>query len=233
MTVKGRSRAGSGGRASNGSSPAATALPENSVFPKTRAAWRAWLQKHHGRGTGVWFVSYKQSSGKARLTYEDMIEEALSFGWIDGVARGLDNERTMLWLSPRRPRSVWSAINKARVERILAKGIVHPAGLAAVDRAKQNGSWSALDTIDRLEIPDDLAVAFEAHRGAAANFAAMSKTQKRAVLEWVRQAKRPETRARRVAAAAGMAATNERFGRAVASRAASAPSSNARPRPRR
>lgn len=207
-----------------GTRPAAVALPENSVFPKTRAAWRAWLLKHHTRETGLWFVSYKKSSGKARLTYDDMIEEALCFGWIDGMARGLDEERTMLWLSPRRPKSVWSASNRDRVARILAKGIVHPAGLAKIEEAKRNGTWSALDTIDRLEIPDDLAAAFATAGGAAANFEALSKTQKRAVLEWIRQAKRPETRARRVAEAARMAARGERFGQAVAVRATRSPS---------
>lgn len=210
------------GKAASGRSGPTTALPENSVFPLTRAAWRRWLTRHHTREAGLWFVFYKKSSGKARFTYEDMIEEALAFGWIDGVARGLDDERTMLWISPRRRRSVWSAINKARVERILAKGIVHPAGLAKIEEAKRNGTWSALDAIDRLEIPDDLAAAFKARPEAAANFDALSKTLKRGVLEWVRQAKRPETRARRVAEAARMAAKNERFGQAVASRATSA-----------
>lgn len=227
MAARSRPRAGTAGGASSGAGRATTAPPENSIFPSTRAAWRRWLQKHHTRQSGLWFVFYKKSSGKARLTYEDMIEEALAFGWIDGVARALDAERTMLWLSPRRPNSVWSAINKARVEHILAKGIVHPAGLAKIDAAKRNGTWSALDTVDRLEIPDDLAAAFKARPGAAANFETLSKTMKRSVLEWVRQAKRPETRARRVAEAARMAAKNKRFGQAVVTRTKAAPRSKA------
>jgi uncharacterized protein YdeI (YjbR/CyaY-like superfamily) len=190
-------------------------LPENAIQPATRAAWRRWLERHHARPLGVWFVYYKKRSGKARYGYEDMIEEALCFGWIDGVARAFDDERAMLWLSPRKPRSVWSAINKARVERILAAGLMHPAGLAKIEAAKQNGSWNALDTIDRLEIPPDLAGAFVARPGAAANFDAYPRSMKRGVLEWIRQAKRSETRARRIAAAAQMAAENRRFAPSV------------------
>lgn len=193
-------------------------LPENAVQPGTRAAWRRWLERHHTREQGVWYVGVKKSSGKARMTYEDMVEEALCFGWIDGQARALDAERSMLWLSPRKPRSVWSLPNKQRVERVLAAGLMRPAGQAAIDRAKANGSWNALDTIDALEIPDDFAQALAALPKARAHFDAFPKSAKRAMLEWIRQAKRPETRARRVADAAAMADRNERLGQAAIDR---------------
>lgn len=186
-------------------------LPENAVQPASRAAWRRWLERHHTRDRGVWYVYLKKSSGKQRLTYDDMVEEALCYGWVDGQARALDDERAMLWLSPRKPRSVWSLPNKRRVARLIAAGLMHPAGRAKVDLAKRNGSWAALDTIDRLEVPDDLAAAFAAAPRARANFDAFPKSAKRAVLEWVRQAKRPETRARRVAESARLAAANERL----------------------
>jgi uncharacterized protein YdeI (YjbR/CyaY-like superfamily) len=192
---------------------AGNALPENAVLPVTRARWRRWLQAHHADGSGVWYVYYKKGSGKARMSYEDMIEEALSFGWIDGVARALDDERAMIWLSPRKRKSVWSLPNKARVERVLARGIVHPAGLAKIDAAKRDGSWNALATIDRLEVPADLAVALDATPPAAANFAAFANYQKRGLLEWVRQAKRPETRAARIAEVARRSAANVPLGR--------------------
>jgi uncharacterized protein YdeI (YjbR/CyaY-like superfamily) len=147
------------------------------------------------------------------MSYEDMIEEALCFGWIDGVARALDDERSMLWLAPRKHRSVWSLPNKARVERILARGLVHPAGLAKIEAAKRDGSWNALDTIDRLEVPADLLSALEATPPAAANFAAFAPYQKRGLLEWVRQAKRPETRATRIAEVTRRSAANVPLGR--------------------
>lgn len=187
------------------------ALPENAVQPASRAAWRRWLERHHTRDRGVWFVYFKKASGKQRFTYEDMIEEALCFGWIDGVARALDADRAMLWLSPRKPKSMWSAPNKQRVARLVAAGLMHPAGLAKVELAKRNGSWSALEASDRLEVPDDLAAALAAAPQARAHFDAFPKSAKRAVLEWVRQAKRAETRARRVAVSARLAAANLRL----------------------
>lgn len=189
----------------------ADALPENAIQPATRAAWRRWLERHHTRDKGVWFVYFKKSSGKQRFTYDDLVEEALCFGWIDGQARALDDERSMLWLSPRKPKSVWSAPNKVRVARVVAAGLMHPAGQAKVDAAKANGSWAALDATDRLDVPDDLAAALAATPKARAHFNAFPATAKKAVLEWVRQAKRPETRARRIAEAAHMAAANERM----------------------
>ena len=189
----------------------ADALPENAIQPATRAAWRRWLERHHTRDKGVWFVYFKKSSGKQRFTYDDLVEEALCFGWIDGQARTLDAERAMLWLSPRKPKSVWSAPNKVRVARVIAAGLMHPAGQAKVDAAQANGHWTALDSTDRLEVPDDLAAALAATPQARAHFDAFPATAKKGVLEWVRQAKRPETRARRIADAARMAAANERM----------------------
>jgi uncharacterized protein YdeI (YjbR/CyaY-like superfamily) len=186
-------------------------LPENAIQPATRAAWRRWLERHHTRDKGVWFVYFKKSSGKQRFTYDDLVEEALCFGWIDGQARALDDERSMLWLSPRKPTSVWSAPNKVRVARVIAAGLMHPAGQAKVDAAKANGSWAALDATDRLDVPDDLAAALAATPKARAHFDAFPATAKKGVLEWVRQAKRPETRARRIAEAARMAGANERM----------------------
>ena len=189
----------------------ADAVPENAIQPATRAAWRRWLERHHTRDKGVWFVYFKKSSGKQRFTYDDLVEEALCFGWIDGQARTLDVERGMLWLSPRKPKSVWSAPNKVRVARVIAAGLMHPAGQAKVDAAQANGHWTALDSTDRLEVPDDLAAALAAKPKARAHFDAFPATAKKGVLEWVRQAKRPETRARRIADAARMAAANERM----------------------
>jgi uncharacterized protein YdeI (YjbR/CyaY-like superfamily) len=131
----------------------ADALPENAIQPATRAAWRRWLERHHTRDKGVWFVYFKKSSGKQRFTYDDLVEEALCFGWIDGQARTLDAERAMLWLSPRKPKSVWSAPNKVRVARVIAAGLMHPAGQAKVDAAQANGHWTALDATTGSRCP--------------------------------------------------------------------------------
>lgn len=114
----------------------AAPLPENAVQPATRAAWRRWLERHHTRPGGVWFVYFKKTSGKQRDSYEDVIEEALCFGWIDGVARALDDDRAMLWLAPRRPKSVWSEPNKRRIARVAEVARRAAAGSPVGDAAK-------------------------------------------------------------------------------------------------
>ena len=185
-------------------------LPENAIRPPTRAAWRRWLATHHTRPTGVWWVYYKKHTGKQRYTYEDMVEEALCWGWIDGLAKTIDADRAMLWLAPRKPRSMWSQPNKIRVERVIAAGLMQPPGQAKIDLARANGSWNAMDAIDRMDMPPDLAKALRAVRGAAANFETWPKTAKKGMLAWVQQAKRPETRSTRIADVVARAAANRK-----------------------
>lgn len=184
--------------------------PQNSVHPKTRAAWRAWLMKHHTRGEGVWLITYKLASGKQGLTYAEAVEEALCFGWIDSKPAKLDDERTMQWYSPRKPKSMWSAINKERIVRLIAEGKMHPAGLAKIEAAQADGSWSKLDAIDAMEMPDDLAAALAAHPPALEHFDAFPPSVKKFLLYWVTSAKRPETRAARIAETAAKAQRGER-----------------------
>lgn len=184
--------------------------PENSVHPKSRAAWRAWLQKHHTRANGLWLITYKIATGKPRVAYEDAVEEALCFGWIDSKTGKLDDERSMLWFAPRKPKTGWSRPNKLRVERLIADGRMTPAGLAKVNAAKKDGSWSALDGVEALEIPPDLRKALAAHAQAAANFEAFSRSIKRGILEWILNAKKSETRARRIDETARLASQNVR-----------------------
>jgi uncharacterized protein YdeI (YjbR/CyaY-like superfamily) len=130
--------------------------PDNTTHPTTRAEWRDWLAQSYTRTEGVWLISFKKSSGKPRVTYEEAVEEALCFGWIDSTQHTLDDERAMLWFAPRKPRTGWSKLNKQRIERLTASGLMAPAGLAKVEIARQDGSWNALDAVDALEIPPDL-----------------------------------------------------------------------------
>jgi uncharacterized protein YdeI (YjbR/CyaY-like superfamily) len=155
-------------------------------------------------------VSYKQSTGKASFTYAESVEEALCFGWIDGQTRTLDEERGMQWFAPRRPGSVWAKSNKARVERLIAEGRMTPAGLAKIEAAQADGSWTLLDSVDRLEVPDDLAAAFDAYPDARAHFDAFPRSAKHMILGWIVTAKRPETRAKRIAETARLAQDNIR-----------------------
>ena len=175
-----------------------------------RATWRAWLVSNHATSGGAWLVTWRSRSGRVGLDYEAAIEEALCFGWVDSTGGRVDDDRGKLYFAPRKPRSPWAATNKARVERLTAEGRMAPAGLAAIERARANGSWEVLDTVERLEIPADLAAALAAHPGAAANFAAFPPSGRKMQLAWVALAQRPETRASRIATIAEAAARNER-----------------------
>ena len=180
------------------------------VQPGDRAAWRAWLEANHATVRGAWLVTWRSRSGRQALDYEAAIEEALCFGWVDGTAGTVDEERGKLYFSQRRPRSVWAATNKARVERLIASGRMQPAGLAVIERAKADGSWSVLDGPERLEVPPDLAAALDAKPPAADRFAAFPPFARKLMLSWVATAVRPETRASRIEQIAVKAARNER-----------------------
>lgn len=175
-----------------------------------RDQWRRWLAEHHGRADSVWVVTYKVGGSRPRVPYDDLVEEALAFGWVDSLPRRLDDERTMLLMSPRKSGSNWSAVNKARVAKMTAAGMMHPAGQAKVDQAIADGSWTALDAVERLEVPDDLAAAFDARPGAAAAWESFPRSVRRGVLEWILNAKTPATRAKRMTETADRAARGER-----------------------
>ncbi|HET9520559.1 MAG TPA: YdeI/OmpD-associated family protein [Candidatus Limnocylindrales bacterium] len=175
-----------------------------------RATWRAWLEANHATTAGAWLVMWRPSSGRIGLDYEAAIQEALCFGWVDSTAGRVDDQRGKLYFAPRKPRSGWAATNKARVERLIAAGQMAPAGLAAIQRAKANGSWEILDSVERLEVPDDLAAALAARPPAAEHFGAFPPSARKMLLGWVVQARRPETRSARIEIVAESAARNER-----------------------
>jgi uncharacterized protein YdeI (YjbR/CyaY-like superfamily) len=179
------------------------------VYVADRAAWRQWLAANHAASPGIWLVFDKKSSRADRLKYVDAVEEALCFGWIDSTVRTLDDARYVQLMAPRKPKSTWAATNKARVERLAAEGLMAAAGLAAVERAKSNGSWSSLDAVEALVVPADLTKALRALPSAAKNFAAFAPSRRKAFLHWISQAVRAETRAHRVAHVAQLAASNQ------------------------
>ena len=184
--------------------------PTNSVHPKTRREWRAWLEKNHAQTEGVWLVTYKKATGKPRLEYDESVEEALCFGWVDSKPGKLDDERSMLYFAPRKPGSNWSKPNKDRVARLLETGLMRPAGLEKVEAAKRDGTWTALDGVEALEIPEDLGRALDALPNARAFFEAFPRSVKRGILEWILNAKKPETRANRIEETATLANENKR-----------------------
>ena len=180
------------------------------VYVADRGAWRQWLAVNHATSPGIWLVFDKKSSRPDRLKYVDAVEEALCFGWIDSTVRTLDHTRYVQLMAPRKPKSTWAATNKARVERLIADGLMAPAGLASIERAKANGSWSSLDAVEAFVVPADLAEALEAIPEAAKNFAALAPSRRKAFLHWISAAVRAETRAHRVGHVVQLAAANKK-----------------------
>lgn len=187
---------------------AGSKLPQIEVT--SRAQLRAWLVSQHATSGSIWLVTWKKHSPDRHIPYDAIVEESLCFGWVDSLPRKLDADRSMLLLSPRKPGSAWSAANKARGARLTAQGDMTAAGLAVVERAKADGSWTFLDDVERLEVPADLANALAARPEAAHYFAAFPPSIRRGILEWIKQAKRADTRAGRVSETASLAAQNKR-----------------------
>ena len=177
---------------------------------ETRNQWRKWLEQNHATSSGVWLVTFKKHSGQAHLDYGESVEEALCYGWVDSTSGKVDELRSMRYHAPRKPKSGWAKPNKERITKLLEAGLIRPAGLAKIEAAKLDGSWTLLDAVEALEVPDDLDTALKEFPNASANFAAFPKSAKRGILEWIVQAKRPETRAKRIAETARLANENIR-----------------------
>lgn len=179
------------------------------VEASSLADWRAWLAANHGQADSIWLVVTKASAGGA-FTLSDAVDQALCFGWIDSLPRKLDATRTMLLFSPRKPGSGWSAVNKAKVERLVASGEMAAPGLAKIAAAKADGSWARLDAVDALQEPADLATALDASHRARAAWDGFPPSAQRGILEWIGNAKTAPTRARRIAETVEKAARGER-----------------------
>jgi uncharacterized protein YdeI (YjbR/CyaY-like superfamily) len=163
-----------------------------------RETWRAWLEEHHAEQSGVWLLYWRQASGRPSIDWSDAVDEAICFGWIDSTRRPLDDLSFKQYFAPRKPKSNWSRINKEKVERLIAEGRMTPAGLAAVERAKANGSWENLDSVEAMVVPDELGAALDAVPAARAYFDALSRAKRWEVLYWINGAKRAATRADRI-----------------------------------
>lgn len=183
-------------------------LPQ--VYCPDRASWRAWLEENHRVAFGIWLIYYKKHTGQPRVSYDEAVEEALCFGWIDSKPNRLDEDRYMQLFTPRKPKSPWSRLNKERVARLIEDGLMTEAGMALIEAAKENGFWTILDPVENLEVPDDLQEALEANPTALSYFEAFADTYKKGILWWIISAKRPETRANRVAKTVAMAENNKK-----------------------
>ncbi len=190
----------------------AVIAPEDTFYAEDRAAWREWLAVHHDDRTQVWLLLHKKHVQEPSVRYDEAVEEALCWGWIDGLTKRWDERSYALRFTPRKPGSVWSESNVARVERLIADGRITPAGMALVDEAKRRGTWDQAAS-GRFDVtPPDLEAALAGVPAAAARWEEWPQTPRRQYNYWVLDAKRPETRARRIADVVRRAAADLRPG---------------------
>jgi uncharacterized protein YdeI (YjbR/CyaY-like superfamily) len=173
------------------------ALPK--VWATDREEWRAWLLENHQTERAVWLYMYNKSAGKPSIDWDAAVDEALCFGWIDSVVNRVDEYTRRQYFSPRKPQGNWSRINKEKVEKLTAEGRMMPAGQAAIDRARENGSWENIDSVEAMIIPEVFQTWLDSDSEGSAYFDSLSKTKRWSMLYWLNSAKRPETKAKRLA----------------------------------
>jgi uncharacterized protein YdeI (YjbR/CyaY-like superfamily) len=176
--------------------------------PKDQQEWRAWLQSNHHKKQSVWLIYFKKKSKIPTVAYNEAVDEALCFGWIDSKSKPIDHEKFMQFFSKRKAKSVWSRINKDKIERLTKEGRMTKAGFDAIEIAKQNGSWTILDEAEALIIPRDLDDEFKKRPEAESYFLSLSRSDKRNILQWLTLAKREETRQKRISEIADLAEQN-------------------------
>jgi len=183
-------------------------LEPQSFYAAHRAAWRQWLATHHTTEQALWVLYDKGKDSK--LTYEDIVEEALCFGWVDSKAGAVSGTQTKLYVARRNPKSAWAKTNKARIEKLTKAGRMQPAGLEAVRIAKESGAWDLLTKSDNLELPPELTALLQKHPSAKANFETFPPSSKKMILEWIYTAKRDETKQKRIEETVQLAQQNIR-----------------------
>lgn len=179
-------------------------------YPTNREEWRDWLKENHDFKQSIWLVQYRKKANIPSITWNEAVDEALCFGWIDSIKKKLNEEATIQFFSRRKPNGTWSKINKEKIQKLINNGRMAPAGLECIEKAKQNGSWTILDEVEELKIPQDLANAFEDHMGALDYFSSLSKSTRKMILQWLVLAKRPETRLKRINEVAQHAALKQK-----------------------
>jgi uncharacterized protein YdeI (YjbR/CyaY-like superfamily) len=179
-------------------------------YPRTRQEWRNWLQDNHDKKQSVWLIYYKKKSNVSTILYSDAVDEALCFGWIDSKSKPIDEHKFMQFFSKRKEKSVWSKVNKEKIERLTKEGLMTNAGYEIIEKAKQNGSWNILDEAEALHIPEDLEGEFDKRPNAKLYFLSLSRSDKRNILQWLILAKRQETREKRITEIVELADKNQK-----------------------
>jgi uncharacterized protein YdeI (YjbR/CyaY-like superfamily) len=183
------------------------------VYVKTRAEWRNWLRRNHDENSGIWLVFYKKHTGEPTLDYDAVVEEALCFGWIDSIIKKLDDQRYARKLTPRRPGSRWSELNKRRVAKLMREGLMVASGIARVEEAKKSGLWEESDRPEiSSEIPLELLRALAKNKKARMFFDQLASTYQKHFIAWISAAKRQDTKKRRVAESIALLEQGRRLG---------------------
>ncbi len=181
---------------------------ESAFYPKTRNEWREWLIKNYTTEKNVWLILYNKNSKNPTISYDDAVEEAICFGWIDSKPNKRDNESHFLLFSQRKPKSNWSNANRLRAEKMIQLGLMTEQGQALIDLAKRTGTWDALVDVQKSVIPPDLQEQFDKNKKACDNFLNFPESSKRIILEWIIIAKKPETREKRINETVNLAEKN-------------------------
>ncbi|QNN40406.1 YdeI/OmpD-associated family protein [Pedobacter roseus] len=182
----------------------------SAFYAKTQAHWRQWLEKNHEKEISVWLIIYKKDASASSLPHANAVDEALCFGWIDSLTVKRDEESRYQLFSKRKAKSNWSAINKNKALTMIEKGLMHPAGLKTIETAKANGMWDALNDVENLIVPADLKKEFDANNTASGHWEKFPKSVKKAILKWISEAKREETRLARINETVKLAKDNVR-----------------------
>ncbi len=177
-------------------------------YAKSQKAWRDWLSKYHNKEKSVWLIIYKKESGTPSVYYPEAVDEALCFGWIDSKPNKRDEESYYQFFAKRNPKSNWSKVNKTKVERLIKAKQMTEAGLVLIELAKKSGTWTALDEIENLSLPIDLELLFKKNKTVYKNWEAFPRSSKRGILEWIGNAKKPETKQKRIEETVNLAEKN-------------------------
>lgn len=168
------------------------------LYFKNSQEWRLWLHENHNSCKGVYLLFYKVSSTNESMRWEEAVQVAICYGWIDSTVRKIDDEKRKQLFTPRKDKSVWSKLNKSYIEKLLQENLIHESGLQKIEIAKKNGSWHSLDAVESLSIPADLEKAFQENDAAYSNYTNFSPSYRKSYLYWLNQAKREGTRTARI-----------------------------------
>ncbi|WP_366184152.1 YdeI/OmpD-associated family protein [Flavobacterium ovatum] len=180
------------------------------LYFKNTTEWREWLHNHHAISVGVNLILYKVSSEHESMRWEEAVQVALCYGWIDSTAKRIDDVKRRQKFTPRKPKSVWSKVNKTHLIQLEKDNLIHESGYATIKSAKENGSWEALDAVEAYEIPTDLEKAFIENPIAFTNYQAFAPSYRKAYLHWLNQAKREATRTARIAEIISLCVQNKK-----------------------